>query len=64
MDTVVNGEIWAKADHLIKRLGDEAPAYAAHHARELLDVGETERRLYWLRVMVASKALLVRDSAA
>lgn len=56
-------DIWQAADLMVKRHGDDAPAFAAKHAHELLEAGEVERRRAWLRIMAASKALLGRDSA-
>ena len=55
--------VWALARTLIMREGAEAPAVAARRARELLDAGEIEGRLEWMRVMVAAQALLGRDVA-
>ena len=55
--------VWAIARALVQQQGAEAPAVAAKQARVLLDAGEIERRLTWMRVMVASQALLGREAA-
>jgi hypothetical protein len=55
-------DIWQAAERLVRLHGDEAPARASMHAHELLEAGEVERRLVWLRIMRASEALLHRDS--
>jgi len=45
----------------LKEKGAVAPLIAASQARKLLDDGEIEERLIWMRVMAASKALLVKN---
>jgi hypothetical protein len=56
-------DIWTIARALVKQKGDAAPLIAASQARKLLDDGEIEERLIWMRVMAASKALLVKSPA-
>jgi len=55
--------VWGIARTLVQQRGTDAPAVAARQARELLAAGEIERRLTWMRVMVASKALLGNETA-
>ena len=50
--------IWTIAKALVKHKGSSAPMIAATQARKLLESGEIEERLTWMRVMAASKALL------
>jgi hypothetical protein len=50
--------IWTIAEALVKHKGSSAPMIAATQARKLLESGEIEERLTWMRVMAASKALL------
>jgi hypothetical protein len=53
--------IWMIARALVKQKGAAAPLIAASQARKLLDDGDIEERLIWMRVMAASKALLVKN---
>src|SRR5262249_31157432 len=55
--------VWDIARTLVQQRGTDAPTVAARQARELLAAGEIERRLTWMRVMVASKALLGNETA-
>ena len=55
--------VWAIARTLVQQQGVDAPVVAARRARRLLDAGEIERRLTWMRIMVASKALLGKEAA-
>ena len=50
--------IWSIARALVKQKGSSAPVIAATQARKLLENGEIEERLTWMRVLAASKALL------
>jgi hypothetical protein len=54
--------IWRIAEALVKHQGSSAPMIAATQARKLLESGEIEERLTWMRVMAASKALLGKGS--
>ena len=53
--------IWMIARALVNQKGAAAPLIAASQARKLLDDGEIEERLIWMRVMAASQALLVKN---
>ena len=61
-DRVDADGIWAIAEALVKHKGSSAPMIAATQARKLLESGEIEERLTWMRVMAASKALLGKGS--
>ena len=52
---------WEAANLIIKIHGLDAPAYATRRARRHLRFGKIERRKHWMRIMVASKALLARE---
>ncbi|MCI0429816.1 MAG: hypothetical protein L0210_04640 [Rhodospirillales bacterium] len=56
-------DVWMIAHALVEQKGAAAPMIAASQARKLLDVGEIEKRLRWMRVMAASKALLDKEPA-
>jgi len=56
MDTA--SDIWETANKLIHQAGDEAPQCASRWAHALLEAGDVESRVHWMRIMVACKALL------
>ena len=53
--------VWRIARALVKQKGSSAPVIAAHEARKLLECGEIQERLTWMRVMAASKAVLAKE---
>lgn len=61
---MTQSEVWQAAAVLVKQHGERAPRVAALIAHELLAAEEPEQRLVWMRVMVASKALLSRELIA
>jgi hypothetical protein len=56
--------VWSAAERLNKRYGEQAPTLASRKAKALLEQGRTERRKDWLRIMVASNALLQMEPRA
>jgi hypothetical protein len=53
-----NRPIWHAASRLVKAYGQEAPAQASRRARDLLEIGEIDRRRSWLRIMRATETLV------
>jgi hypothetical protein len=60
---VAADDVWTIAHALVEQQGAAAPVIAASRAQKLLDDGEIEKRLTWMRVMAASKALLDEEPA-
>ena len=50
-------DIWIVANQCIQQHGDDATIHAAMRADELLDEGDVEGRLVWLRILDAIKEL-------
>ena len=46
-------DIWRSANELIKQFGDTADIEAAARADALLDKGDLEGQLVWLRILTA-----------
>ena len=51
-------DIWRAAKLLIDKYGDTAPIQAAMRADEMLDVGDMDGKLVWLRIKTATEQLL------
>ena len=51
-------DIWATANILIKRYGDDAELRAAERADEMLDRGDLDGQRIWMRILGAVKTLL------
>lgn len=44
-------EIWACANHVLQRYGEDADFHAAQRADELLDQGDIAGQRTWLRIL-------------
>ena len=51
-------DIWRAAKLLVDEHGDTAPIQAAMCVDEMLDVGDMEGKLVWLRIKAATEQLL------
>jgi hypothetical protein len=45
----------------VKEHGEDAPIHAAMRADELLDQGDLDGKLVWLRILAAAKELLAEE---
>ncbi len=62
-EVVVELDVHRVADHLVRKLGEDAPLHAFGRARKLLNAGDLEGFAAWNRVMVTASQRLA-DSPA
>ena len=60
---VVELNVYRVADHLVRKLGEEAPRHAFDRARKLLNAGDLEGFATWNRVMVTASQRLADSTA-
>ena len=51
-------DIYRSAKLLVEKHGDDAPIHAAMRADEMLDTGNMDGKLVWLRIKAATEELL------
>lgn len=56
-------DVYRVADHLVRKLGEEAPRHAFGRARKLLDAGDLEGFATWNRVMVTASRRLAESGS-
>lgn len=50
-------EIWTAANQIIQQYGDAADVHASMRANNLLEEGDTDGHLVWLRILKAIRSL-------
>lgn len=56
-------DIWLPAKLLVDKHGDTAPMQTAMRADEMLNLGEMDGKLVWLRIKTATEQLLSQTSS-
>ncbi len=54
-------DIYRAAALLVKEHGEDAPIHAAMRVDELLNQGDLDGKLVWLRILAAVKKLLAKE---
>ena len=56
-------DIWRAAKLLVDKHGDTAPIQAAMRADQMLDTGNVDGKLVWLRIKAAVEQLLTAEGS-
>ncbi len=56
-----NLDIYRSANEIIKQHGEDAPIHAAMRADELMETGDMDGRVVWLRIVKAIEELLSKE---